>query len=121
MEDVEKLIKTSVGEIEKVLSAKTVVGEPMTFEGKTIIPLISIGFGFGAGGGMGKGEDKQSGEGAAGGSGGGAGVRPVAVIVIDKAGVRIEPIKGGIAAALEKVGDAIVKAVEKRGEKKEET
>ncbi|GAI40338.1 unnamed protein product [marine sediment metagenome] len=120
MEDVEKLVKTSLGEIEKVLSAKTVVGEPIIIEGRTIIPLISIGFGFGAGGGSAKAEAKQQGEGAGGGTGGGAGVKPVAVIIVDKDGVRIEPIKGGTASVLEKVGEVIGKAVEKRGEKKKE-
>ena len=71
MEVVENLIKTTLGEIEKVLSTKTVVGEPITVEDKTLIPLISIGFGFGAGGGEAKGEAKQKGEGAGGGTGGG--------------------------------------------------
>ena len=33
MEIVENLVKTTLGEIEKVLSTKTVVGEPLTIEG----------------------------------------------------------------------------------------
>ena len=98
MEQVESLVKTTLGEIEKVLSTKTVVGEPITVNGATLIPLISAGFGFGAGGGEGRGETKQRGEGAGGGTGGGAWVRPVAVVIVDKEGVRIESIKGGIAA-----------------------
>ena len=55
---VEKLVKATLGEIEKVLSTRTVVGEPITVEGVTLIPLISVGFGFGAGGGEGKGETR---------------------------------------------------------------
>jgi len=35
MEDVEKLVKTTLGEIEKVLNTKTVIGEPITVEGTT--------------------------------------------------------------------------------------
>jgi uncharacterized spore protein YtfJ len=115
MEDVEKLLKTSMGEIERLLSTKTVVGEPITAEGNTIIPLISIGFGFGAGGGTGKNE-KGSGTG----TGGGGGIKPVAVIVVNKDGVTVAAIKGGTASALEKVGEIIVKAIEHRGEKKKE-
>ena len=53
MEDVEKLLKTAMGEIERMLNTKTVVGEPITIEGNTLIPLVSVGFGFGAGGGTG--------------------------------------------------------------------
>ena len=117
MEDVEKLVKTTLGEIEKVLDTKTVVGEPITVEGTTLIPLISVGFGFGAGGGSGKAEAKQSGEGAGGGTGGGAWVKPVAMVVIDKEGVRIEPIRGGMSATLEKLGDVITQTIEKGMEK----
>ena len=50
MEEVEKLLKYSVEEMERLLSAKTVVGEPLTVDGNTVVPLLSVGFGFGAGG-----------------------------------------------------------------------
>lgn len=125
MENVENLVKTALSEIERLLSTKTVVGEPITAEGNTIIPLISIGFGFGAGGGTGKGTGPAkaigSGEGTGGGTGGGGGIRPVAIIIINKDGVRVEPIKGGTASVLEKVGEVVSKALEKRsGQPKEE-
>ena len=120
MEIVENLVKTTLGEIEKVLSTRTVVGEPITIEGATLIPLISVGFGFGAGGGQGRGEAKQRGEGAGGGTGGGAWVRPRAIIIIDKEGVRIEPIMGGMSFAIEKMGEAIPRMVERFMQKREE-
>ena len=69
MEYVENLLKTTLGEIERLLTTKTVVGEPIEVEGNTIIPLISIGFGFGAGGGTGKEAKKVETEGYGGGSG----------------------------------------------------
>jgi uncharacterized spore protein YtfJ len=124
MEIVENLVKTTLGEIEKVLSTRTVVGEPITVEGATLVPLISVGFGFGAGGGEGKGEAKQKGEGSGGGTGGGAWVRPKAVIIIDKDGVRIEPVMGGLSYAIEKLGETVPrvmeKCMEKWGERKKE-
>lgn len=119
MAEVESVVKTTLEEIEKVLSTKTVVGEPMTIEGNTLIPLISIGFGFGAGAGTGMGK-KQQGEGTGAGTGGGAGVKPVAVIIVNKEGVRIEPIMGSMATAIERVGEAVPKAIEKFIEKREE-
>ena len=73
MEQVETLVKTTLGEIEKVISTKTVVGEPMVIQGVTLVPLIKAGFGFGAGAGAGKGEASQKGEGSGGGTGGGGG------------------------------------------------
>jgi len=120
MEEVDSLVKTTLGEIEKVLSTRTVVGEPITIQGATLIPLISVGFGFGAGGASGKGEAKQKGEGAGGGTGGGAWVKPIAVVIVDKEGVRIEPIRGGIATAIEKIGETIPQMIERCMEKWEE-
>ncbi len=117
MEIVESLVKTTLEEIEKVLTTRTVVGEPITIDDKTLVPLISVGFGFGAGGGSGKGEAKQKGEGAGGGTGGGAWVKPIAVIIIDKEGVRIEPIMGGMATTIEKLGETIPNLLEKYMEK----
>jgi uncharacterized spore protein YtfJ len=113
MDVVENLVKTTLGEIEKVLSTRTVVGEPIAVQDATLIPLISVGFGFGAGGGEGKGEAKQKGEGMGGGTGGGAWVRPKAVITVDKGGVRIEPVMGSMATAVEKIGEIIPRMMEK--------
>ena len=107
----EDLIKTTLGEIEKVLGSNTAVGKPITAGKSTIIPLISAGFGFGGGGGAGKANAKQksqgAGEGIAGGGGVGGGVKPIAVIIVDKDGARIEPIKSGVASAIEKIGKSI--------------
>jgi uncharacterized spore protein YtfJ len=119
MEEVQNLVKISLGEIEKILSTKSVVGDPMTVEGNTLIPLVSMGFVFGAGGGSGKGR-KEQGEGIGGGTGGGGGIKPVGVIVVNKEGVRIEPIKRGIAPVAERVADIVAKVMERRGEKKKE-
>jgi uncharacterized spore protein YtfJ len=120
MEVVENLVKTTLGEIEKVLSTKTVVGEPLTIDDTTLVPLISAGFGFGAGGGSGKGETKQKGEGSGGGTGGGAWVKPVAVIIVNKEGVKIEPIMGSLAGAIEKLGETIPNMLEKWWERRKE-
>jgi uncharacterized spore protein YtfJ len=117
-DDVEKLVKTTLGEIEKVLGSKTVVGDPITVGDSTIIPLLSIGFGFGgAGGGTGLGDKKEGAEGIAGGGGAGGGVKPIAIIIIDKDGARIESIKGGMASALEKIGESVPKIMEKFADK----
>jgi uncharacterized spore protein YtfJ len=113
MENIEGLLKTAMGEIERMLSTKTVVGEPITIEGNTLIPLVSIGFGFGAGGGTGKLKSSEAGEGTGGGTGGGGGVKPIALIVINKDGVRLEPIKGAATSVLEKVAETITKTAQK--------
>ncbi len=106
--DVENLVKTTVDEIQKVLSSTSVMGEPRTVDGVTLIPVVSTGFVFGAAGGTGtadKSGNPSKAEGKGGGSLGGAGIKPVAVVVIDKTGVRVEGIKGGLATVAEKLVD----------------
>ena len=112
MDSVESLVKTTLDEIEKALSAKTVVGEPITIGEATLIPVISVGLAFGAGGGQGKSESKRTGEGAGSAVGGGAWAKPRAVIIVDKDGVRIEPIAGRMSFALEKLGETIPRIME---------
>lgn len=107
MKNVEDLVKTSIGEIERLLNTKTVVGEPITSGDTTIIPLVSVGFGFGAGGGTGSATSGETGEGSGMGTGGGGGVKPIAVIIIDKNGARLESIKGGAMAVMDKVVEVV--------------
>ena len=114
MKNVENLFNTTITEIERMLNTKTVVGEPITVEGNTMIPLVSVGFGFGAGGGEGTESGKCSGTG--GGTGGGGGVKPVAVIIINQDGVRVEPIKSGASSALEKLAETVGKAATSKAE-----
>jgi uncharacterized spore protein YtfJ len=114
MAEVEELVKATLGEIERILSTKTVVGEPMTVGGNTIIPLVSIGFAFGGGGGSGG--QKDSGSGA----GGGGGVRPVGVVVVTEDGVKVEPIRGRMAGVVEAVTEGIGQIAERRRDRKKE-
>ncbi len=95
MEDVEKLFKSSTEEMEKLLTAKSVVGEPMVVDGYTIVPLLSLGFGFGAGGGVGKGKngDNHDGEGSGGGTGGGGGVSPLPSSSLAKTAFELSPYR----------------------------
>ena len=117
MDHVESLLKATLAEVERLLSTRTVVGEPINIEGQTIIPLIAVGFGFGAGGGSGKNQKTASLEGLGAGSGAGGGVKPVAVIIVNKYGVRLEGVRRGAATMVEKVGEAVGKIMDKRSEK----
>lgn len=68
---------------ESILAAnvKSVYGEPITAQGKTVIPVAKIVYGYGGGGGTGGvGDTKARGEG--GGGGGGARAIPVGVIEV---------------------------------------
>ena len=114
MQNIEILFDKAVGEIERMLNSKTVVGEPMKVEDNTLIPLINVGFGFGVG--SGEGTEPKKGSGHGGGTGGGGGVRPVALVVVNKDGVRVEPIKSGTASVLEKVAESVGKSMTEKAE-----
>ncbi|HEV2395649.1 MAG TPA: spore germination protein GerW family protein [Candidatus Sulfotelmatobacter sp.] len=72
-------------------NVKTVYGEPIAAQGKTIIPVAKIMYGYGAGAGTGGvGESKARGEG--GGGGGGARAVPVGVVEVSDQQTRFVPI-----------------------------
>ncbi len=115
MKDIENLFGKAIGEIERMLDTKTVVGDPITVEGNTLIPLISVGFGFGVG--AGEGTDPKKGGRSSGGTGGGGGVKPIALVIVNKDGVRVETVKGSAASLMEKIADVATKvAASKSGE-----
>tara|TARA_R110002051_G_scaffold136222_1_gene208931 strand:- start:544 stop:903 length:360 start_codon:yes stop_codon:yes gene_type:complete len=111
MEDVERLLKGTVEELEKLLDARNVLGEAIERDGTTIIPMVSYGFGFGAGGGTSQKNGANSGTGA------GGGIKPLGAIIIDKSGARVEGIKGAVSSIAEVVGEVAAHAVDKASER----
>jgi uncharacterized spore protein YtfJ len=114
MKDIENLFGKAIDEIERMLNTKTVVGDPITVEGNTLIPLVSVGFGFGVG--AGEGNDPKKGVGSGGGTGGGGGVKPIALVIINKEGVRVETVKGGAASVMEKIADVAGKVASSKSD-----
>lgn len=115
MSEIETLLKATIAEMERLLSSKTVIGEPITAGESTVVPLLSVGAGFGAGAGSGKGD-----EGSSGGAGGGFGIKPVAVIVIEKDSVRVEPIRKGSSSVIEQLADKVPQLIKKEIDEREE-
>ncbi|MEO0982006.1 MAG: spore germination protein GerW family protein [Pseudomonadota bacterium] len=111
MDDVERLLQSSVDELDKLLNARNVLGDPIERDGATVIPMVSYGFGFGAGGG----EDRKSGPG--GGAGAGGGIKPLGAIIFDAEGARVEGVKGAMTSVAEVIGETIAHAREKPSER----
>lgn len=82
--------------LEKMLTAKTVFGEPMTVGDVTLIPVVDIAFGAAAGGGSEKGERCD-------GAGGGAGARMTATAVIVVRDTQVQVMKLKHAATIDRV------------------
>ena len=72
----------------KMLSAKTIFGEPLSIGDVTLIPVVDIAFGAGAGGGS-----CQEKRGDGGGGGAGARVTASAVIVVRDSQVQVMKLK----------------------------
>jgi uncharacterized spore protein YtfJ len=70
-------------------NVKSVYGDPIETQNKTIIPVAKIAYGLGAGGAQGM-EEKEKGE--AGGGGGGVSNKPVGVLEITKEDTRFVPV-----------------------------
>jgi uncharacterized spore protein YtfJ len=101
--------------LEKSLSTKTVIGEPLTFGNVTLIPVMDVMFGFGGGGGEGGTKENQ---GTGGGSGAGVRMAPKAVVVIKDGEVTVMPLGKG--SAIEKILEKVPDLLEKMKLKKDE-
>src|SRR6201984_2475652 len=74
-------------------SVKAIYGEPISAQGKTVIPVAKIMYGYGAGAGTGGvGDSSARGEGEGGGGGGGVRAVPVGVIEISDQQTSFVPI-----------------------------
>jgi uncharacterized spore protein YtfJ len=80
----EEMIRIAVSELERLISTKNVVGEPVAMGDRVMIPISGYGFGFGGASGKGMAGETQTGAGGEGsGVGAGAGVTPIAVVILD--------------------------------------
>lgn len=120
----ETYVKTFVEELSKIISADSIIGDPITQDNKVLIPVMKIAFGLGSGSGGSKRGEGSTGEGG----GGGGGIEPVAVIAVFKdipgpEGVKILQLKAPsrIPEVIEKAVEAISKMKEaKQPEESEE-
>jgi sporulation protein YtfJ len=114
--NIEETLKIITEEIANMISTKTVVGEHIIIEGRTIIPVTKVTFGFGSGGGEGKG--KTGDQGTGGGGGGGACIQPIAFLVVSKDDVQMFALKEK--GTLERITALIPEIMEKCKSMKEE-
>jgi len=111
MENMEILLKNTVEELDRLLNAKNVLGDPIEKDGATVIPIVSYGFGFGAGGSTGD----KAGSGA--GAGAGGGIRPLGAIIIDSKGARVEAVQGAVNTLAQTIGETVGHVLEKSARK----
>ena len=82
------LFSTLADRLQSSASVKTVYGDPVLVEGKTIIPVAKVAYGFGGGSGPRKNDGDSEGGEESGGAGGGVSASPVGVVEITHDGTR---------------------------------
>ncbi len=82
------VIQAALDRMQYMAKTETVIGEPITAAGVTLIPVSKISIGFAAGGG---GNENKAGSGA--GTGGGISVTPVAFISVCDGKVQVHPVE----------------------------
>lgn len=91
--DLQKYFENTQQVLSSSANVKTVFGDPISAEGKTIIPVARVRYGFGGGMGTGptrSGDEQRIGQG--GGAGGGVIAQPVGVIEVSETGTRFVPV-----------------------------
>ncbi|WP_455646181.1 GerW family sporulation protein [Methanosphaera sp.] len=93
--DLDSSLDKTLTQIQNVMSANSIIGDPITTKDKTIIPISKVALGFGIG--LGKNEGKSETE--MGGAGGGGSIDPVAFVIIHHNipgpdGVEVLPVEG---------------------------
>lgn len=107
-----EIVKSITSELQKIITVKAAIGEPIEIEDKIFIPIFGVGVGVGGGGGSGKVE-----QGWGGGFGGGGIVTPVAILAVFKGvpgpeGVKVLTVKPQSALA-QFIGEAASAVMEK--------
>jgi sporulation protein YtfJ len=117
---VEELMQEVVEQLEKLVTTRTIVGEPITVAGKTVIPISKVSFGFGSAGGECKHDEESS---FGGGGGGGAKIEPIAFLVVSEDEVKLLPATGkgiDIGKIMEAVPEVVDKIKSMRGKKEKD-
>jgi uncharacterized spore protein YtfJ len=106
MSDVE-MLKETASELKGFLSTKNVIGDPVDFGDKLVVPVARYGFGFGSAG-------IQLKDGGGEGAGAGGGIEPVALVILHKdvkgaEGVQVMSLKkdSQIAQVISAIGESL--------------
>ena len=111
---IEQLMQTALQKIKESINSNTIIGDPVTVNGKTIVPITKATFGLCAGGGEYSGTDKQVKQTKefpfAGGTGAGVNVQPIGFLCTENGKTKF--IKVDALSPLEKLVENLPKIAE---------
>ena len=89
-----EMLENTIAKIREMVDVNSVIGEPITAGGVTIIPVSKVSVGFGGGGSdyVSKNTNNLNNHPFGGGAGGGVKVTPVAFLIIKDGNVRMLPV-----------------------------
>ena len=100
------MLQDTISKIREMVDVNNVIGEPITVDGVTIIPVSKVSVGFG-GGGADYAKNTGNGDPFGGGVGGGVKVTPICFLIVKDGNVRMMPV----AVAANTTADRIVEMV----------
>ena len=118
---VEDVLKSLAADLKTFAKTETIFGDPLEFQGTTIIPVCKMSMGYGGGGGEGEGTDEKHGRGKGSGGGAGAGpkIDPAALIIIKDGDISVVGVSGSSrwAELFEHLPETVSKFIESKKEK----
>ena len=101
---IQELLQTATDKVREMVSANTVVGDPITTpDGVTLIPVSRLSIGYGCGGS----DYGRTNANFGGGAGAGMKVEPVAFLVVKDGTTRILPVSKPAASTVDRVIDIV--------------
>ena len=89
LSNVGESIRSIVEDLGEHASVRSVYGDPIEADGKTIVPVARVSYGFGGGFGRGGADTDETGEGQGAGGGGGVSAKPVGVVEVEDGETRL--------------------------------
>ena len=108
------MLENTIAKIREMVDANSVVGEPITLDGITIIPISKVSVGFGGGGSDFSHKTPTSAElPFGGGVGGGVKVSPIAFLVVKDGNVRMLPVASAPNTTSERIVEMVPDLLDK--------
>ena len=112
---VSDMLNTTMQKIRDLMDANTVVGEPITAGGITVIPVSKISIGYASGGTdfAQKNQKADKDNAFGGGAGMGVSITPVSFLIVQNGNVKVVPVEQPAATTVERVIDMVPGVVDK--------
>ncbi len=109
------LMSTTMQKIREMIDVNTIIGQPITAEGATIIPVSKVSLGFASGGTdfASKHQKESQDNSFGGGSGAGVSISPVAFLIVKEDSVKLLPVSPPPATTIDRAVELIPEIFDK--------